>query len=174
MYCAILWDLAVLTKYSWMPESIPAEFEIAGLFHFRQEILRKLEKIYTDGQDCLWLYGMLSLLSKVKTEDIGNALNFIKEKIQKNINFEPFQTYFNKTWVPKFPPNLWNTSEKEEEFDFIVKTINALEGYNRRLGECFSTSHPNIIAFVNTIKNEFVYYSSEMNERRKCGKGINW
>ncbi|KAF0993046.1 hypothetical protein HZS_7245 [Henneguya salminicola] len=33
--------------------------------------------------------------------DIGNILNFIKGKIKKNINFEPFQTYFNKTGVQK-------------------------------------------------------------------------
>ncbi|KAF0989349.1 hypothetical protein HZS_1346 [Henneguya salminicola] len=134
----------------------------------------KTVKKYTDSQYCFLLFGMLSLLSKVTTEDIENSLNLVKEKIQANINFEPFQTYFNKTWMQKFYPNLSNTIEIKEEFDLSLKTNNALERYNRRLGECFFASHPNIAAFVNTIKNVFVYVSSEMIERRKCGKGIKW
>ncbi|KAF0992718.1 hypothetical protein HZS_1330 [Henneguya salminicola] len=73
-----------------MPKSMTVGFEIAVinsckyefpksriieyLFHFRQAILRKLKK-YTQIVKIAFCYS-------VKTEDIGNALNFIKEKIQ--------------------------------------------------------------------------------------------
>ncbi|KAF0985438.1 hypothetical protein HZS_7542 [Henneguya salminicola] len=73
----------------------------------RLSMMQKLKKIYTVSQDCFLLFDMLNS---------GNALNLIKEKIQKNINFEPFQAYFNETWMQKFPPNLnlWNNSELKE------------------------------------------------------------
>ncbi|KAF0988018.1 hypothetical protein HZS_5979 [Henneguya salminicola] len=73
--------------------------------------------------------------------------------------------YSPNTQIVKIALCYSNTSEIIEEFDLILKTKNALERYNRRLGECFFASHQNIAAF-------FVYNSSEMNERRKCGKGI--
>jgi hypothetical protein len=72
-----------------------------------------------------------------------------------------FIEYFKKTWIERFDSSLWNVSECFQ-LNLVGRTNNALERYNRRLNEQFSNAHPSIGMFIQIIKQEESFYSSQM------------
>ena len=76
-----------------------------------------------------------------------------------------FWLYFQKTWIKKYPPQLWNISMLSDT-NVAGRTNNALERYNRRLGDHFAMPHPSLITFVSTIGREFDYFSILLNNIR--------
>jgi hypothetical protein len=67
-----------------------------------------------------------------------------------------FWKYFSKTWLNKYDPHTWNIFGLDN--DFINRTNNPLERYNRRLNEEMGVVHPGLAHFVQILKNEADYY----------------
>jgi hypothetical protein len=74
--------------------------------------------------------------------------------------FDSFWNYFQRTWLKKYSPLLWNVHGNE---DIVNRTNNHLERYNRRMNEVFPVAHPNILSFVDTIKTEANSYIETYN-----------
>lgn len=102
---------------------------------------------------------MLAVIPQAKVKKQG--ITWVKGKISslcaaKNIALsEPkwgqFWRYFHRTWIVRFPPNLWNVQPFSKEL--VSRTNNPLERFNRELNAVFRGSHPSLPEFVSGIKS---------------------
>lgn len=189
LYLTAFHEIIVLTKYHWMPRIITSDFEVALIsaikhefpesrllccyFHLKQAIERKLKKLKFSSEISSIILSNIQLLTVVPIEEINLAIQFIKTLTNDEENLSLFWDYFHNTWVKRFDPILWNFSNTDD-LDIVGRTNNALERYNRRLGDHFFNAHPNICMFISVIKNEFLYYSEKCKEIRQNFSGIRY
>lgn len=187
LYLTALHEIIVLTKFNWMPRIITSDFEIALItaikhefpesrllccyFHLKQSIKRKLKKIKISSENSDVILSKIQLLTVVPITEISVAIEFINTLTDEQEELKVFWDYFQKTWMTRFHPVLWNLSTTED-INIVGRTNNALERYNRRLGEHFFNAHPNLCFFISVIKKEFLYYSEKCNEIRQNSSGI--
>jgi hypothetical protein len=58
--------------------------------------------------------------------------------------------------------------KNENKNDFLInRTNNPLERYNRRLNDAFSSPHPTMSQFVETLKNEASFYVDKLERIKK-------
>ena len=64
-----------------------------------------------------------------------------------------YLSYFDKTWIfgSSYPPSMWNISSAAD-YDEPC-TNNASEDCNNSLASTFSSSHPDIWTFIDSLKN---------------------
>lgn len=189
LYRTIFHELIVLLEYSWMPQIITTDFEYALIgaikhqfpnshlhgcyFHMKQSLRRKLQKYRVNEMNMRSILVNIELLTFVRLDEITIGINFIKTKLVEDDNLDNFWRYFERTWMRRFLPELWNLSNKSQ-LNIRGRTNNALERYNRRIGDFFLNAHPNLCAFVSTIRSEFQYFSDRCKEIRQNASGINF
>ncbi|KAF1742072.1 hypothetical protein MXB_518 [Myxobolus squamalis] len=71
----------------------------------------------------------------------------------------------------KFEPQLWKISNINA-INMVGRTNNALERYNKRIGENFAKICLNLPSFIPTIRTEFMYHSERSTEIRQNFRGI--
>ncbi|KAF0986020.1 hypothetical protein HZS_2988 [Henneguya salminicola] len=94
----------------------------------------------------------------IKQEDINTAIENIKNPMVDDPNIDKFLTYFEKTWIKNYWPTLWNIRSVFNDHTFDGRTNNSVERNHMRLTENVANAHPNLAAFVETIRKEFKYY----------------
>ncbi|KAF0991346.1 hypothetical protein HZS_5471 [Henneguya salminicola] len=163
IYLNVFHELIVLTKYNWMPQIITCDFELSLIsaikqefpssrllccyFHLKKAIERKLRKYKVADHNCRIILSNIELLTVVLIEEITTYFNCITTRI----NF--ILEYFYLTWRRRFEPQLWNISNINDN-NIAGRTSNALERYNRRIGENFANAHPNLASFISIIRTK--------------------
>ncbi|KAF1740722.1 hypothetical protein MXB_36, partial [Myxobolus squamalis] len=188
--------MIVIMKYTWMSRAITVDFELTLMsavqqeftdsvivgcyFHMKHAItkesitVRKLRKLTLEAEEIWRLAADLEFLNPVPITDIDLAILYIRERNPVPADkADVFWTYFARTWINQFPPETWNISEHSESL-IVGRTNNALERYNRRIGDAFMNVHPNIASFVTVIRAEFEYYAPRFHIIRSTGEGVKY
>ncbi|KAF1740120.1 hypothetical protein MXB_4105 [Myxobolus squamalis] len=173
-----------------MPRAITVDFELALMsavqqeftdsvivgwyFHMKRAIVRKLRKLTLEAEEIWRLAADLEFLNLVPITDIDLAIRYIRERNPVSADkANVFWTYFAKTWINQFPPEIWNISKHSESL-IVGRKNNALERYNRRIGDAFMNVHPKIASFVTVIRAEFKYYASRFHIIQSTGEGVKY
>jgi len=183
LYRHVFQDIQSLLDWRWLPNLAVADFEypllvaiqtllrttriIGCFFHFKQSLVRKLVKLHVDRQQASQFAASFDFLTVINRDRIERAL----EHIRMNSNLDPtitdtFIQYFKRTWMRKYPPQLWNIHGLDNH-GVITRTNNPLERYNRRLNEQFGNAHPNLVRFVAAIRSEENLYSMQIRDIRQ-------
>ena len=182
MYCTLLHEIVVLLDYQWMPSICVCDFErgllgaaryqfpdsqiIGCYFHLKQSLYRKMRELTLPADQIDICIDKIEILTLIPPGDISIGISFIRSKIK---NEDPiwnnFWEYFDKTWMQRFQPSLWNIESIIAKKD-ITRTNNALESYNGRLNNRFPCPHPNIAHFVEVLQDEEDYYTKLTREIR--------
>jgi hypothetical protein len=182
-YCTFLHEVVVLLDYRWSPKVCVVDFErgligavnyeftktkiVGCFFHFKQALYRKMKKMkLPEDEMCICLQNM-GFLTVIPKEEIEIAISFLELLLPDSSYWKMFWKYFRNTWMVRFSPTLWKSSEVGIE-EMERRTNNALERYNRRLNERFSTAHPNIGTFIEGLRNEEMYFVSPSKNIGKC------
>lgn len=147
IYCELFHQLIMLMEYNWMPRIVTTDFEKALIcavkqefpesrvlgcyFHLKQALLRKITKYNMSNFNSTLLLQQIELLTIIPQNQISMAIEYIKTKLVHEESVDNFWIYFERTWLVRFPPSIWNTSEIPQ-LDLINRTNNGLERYNRR------------------------------------------
>ena len=100
-----------------------------------------------------WFIGLISLL----------GIPYLRSKTEEGTFvevFNKFWRYFVKTWIKTYKPEYWNVFGVEDRA-MVNRTNNALERFNGIMKSNFSTAHPNMSAFVTTIREMSADYAQE-------------
>lgn len=176
MYWFFLQEVISLLDWRWDPKICVVDFENALInavkaqlpktkilgcfFHYKQSIIKKLKKIGIMSSNIEKISNELNFLTVLEKDKINIGIEYIKNKYKNSDEkFIEFMKYFEKTWLKKYDSDLWNIHQYNTE-ELISRTNNPLERYNRRLNEQFNAPHPNILCFINIIRNEENYYST--------------
>ena len=105
--------------------------------------------------------GVLDVLTVLPHQEISTiGFEYIKtmsdfDSTSDPSKFESFFAYFRHTWMGLFTPNDWNIhNQMLNQAEIANRTNNPLETYNRHLNSLFSNPHPNLRAFVVTLRQE--------------------
>ncbi|CAF1096825.1 unnamed protein product [Brachionus calyciflorus] len=85
----------------------------------------------------------------------------IKKYMPDDQNCKELYSYFERQWLKKTSPRLWN------HFESNVRTNNRIEGFHSGLNKMISSQHPNIFILINHLKvqqasiNQFIQYPCE-------------
>ncbi|KAF0986420.1 hypothetical protein HZS_6132 [Henneguya salminicola] len=172
LFSVVLHEVVFLMKLKWMPKFITTDFEIALIkaikYEFTETIL-KLQKFIVSDTESNTILKNIKLVALVPTESINHTIQYIKSLLFDNSNLDIFFNYFNSTWLKKYEPSHWNINKVAYDTEFIGRTNNSIERYNRRLSDKFSRPHSKFAAFTQIIKEEFLYYEEKCCEiREKC------
>lgn len=130
------------------------------LFHFQQALFRKMLKLGIERSEASIGCGMIKELTTINLNNVESKIEELeKNYLEQTGNWGLFWRYFKNVWIKRFPPALWNIGGIDTN-QCMGRTNNYLERYNRRIGEKFINSHPNIYAFVSVIQEEEEYYSN--------------
>jgi len=101
----------------------------------------------------------ISALALEPIEFIENILE--KLEVSFGDNWVKFFAYFKNTWLKVYTPKLWNINYLSNHMnnEFITRTNNYLERYNRKLNENLAT-HGNIVPMLEFFKKEHMFYRS--------------
>jgi MULE transposase domain len=134
-----------------LKEQLPNASIVGCLFHFKQALRRKMKRLYIPEAEISQAMkkGKIDILTTIRTDTIPKTLSKLKRKFvrgESKAKWETFFKYLNNTWIKKHDVRSWNISDIEENgIKIYNRTNNALEGFNRILGEQFSTPHPNLL-----------------------------
>ncbi|KAF0992420.1 hypothetical protein HZS_414 [Henneguya salminicola] len=172
----------LMSEYSFMPNIIASDFELGLIstishefpeshihgcyFQLNQAKYRKIRKYPVNEENCRIILSNIELLTVASISDIPQAILFIKSKLIVDEFFNAFWSFFKRTWMSCYNPNLWNLSIKRH-LNIQGRTNNALESYNRRLGNFSTNAHQNICAFVSVIRSEVEFFSDRYREIRQ-------
>jgi len=143
------------------------------LFHFKQAVRRRLVKLAISADEISRAMQpeCLDVLTLTSWEHIEQAIIALRERIGEtdSSKWDEFYYYFRATWLKKIPFDVWNiSSAKEMNVDIVNRTNNALECYNRVLGEKFSAAHPNVFSFIDTIREMSKLLVAKLSDKRRC------
>lgn len=176
IYCSIFHEVIVILNYNFMPKYITVDFELALIgaikyqftksrimgcfFHFKQAIVKKMKEFKINNKEIKIAARLINFLTIIPIEEIKFGIEFIKKnKKLKNILCKKFWLYFKKTWIIRISPKIWNINSIQKK-KLIGRTNNAIESYNKRIGELFGYGHPKILFFIDVLKNEFEYFEN--------------
>jgi hypothetical protein len=149
-------------------EQLPNTHRIGCLFHFKQALRRRMRKLHIPDTEIkrAMQKGSIDLLTIVKKEEVNDKIEHFRKRFAKGETkqkWNEFFAYFKDTWMIKYHFNLWNVSKLEGgNVRICNRTNNALESFNRSLGEQFSSPHPNILHFIAVIKKISIEYVKEI------------
>ncbi|KAF0986142.1 hypothetical protein HZS_4725, partial [Henneguya salminicola] len=141
------------------------------LFLLSIAIERKLKKYKVSEHNCRIILSKIELLTIVLIQEIPIAIRYVNSLTTVQPELISFWSCFDLTWRRRFEPQLWNISNMND-IDIAGRTKNALERYNRRIGENFADAHPNLPSFISIIGSEFQFYSERCTEIKKNSGGI--
>jgi len=84
---------------------------------------------------------------EVKTKGIA----YVKSLLPETDKWNEFWKYFRGTWLTRYDIGDWNV---HDVINAQNRTNNALERFNRTLNDLFSSAHPNLLNFVDTIRKQ--------------------
>ncbi|KAF0985530.1 hypothetical protein HZS_7338 [Henneguya salminicola] len=113
----------------------------------------------------------IDLLTILKISEVIDGIHHIKSLLMEDESVEAFWDYFSKIRLTRFPLSQWNINAYGV-YHLAERTNNCLERYNRRIGDFFLNTHPNLTAFISVIKVEFNFYSEKYKEARRNPSGI--
>ncbi|KAF0991201.1 hypothetical protein HZS_7038 [Henneguya salminicola] len=135
MYCTILHELIVLTKYTWVPIKISSDFkqglvnackhEFSGstlmgcYFHLNQALYRKRKKLIPNEKNNFNLLKYIELIAIVPIKEIDQAINLLNPKLIQTTILEEFWKYFVKIWIGCYGAKLWNIHEIDDKEIFV-------------------------------------------------------
>ncbi|KAJ5075991.1 hypothetical protein M0811_06853 [Anaeramoeba ignava] len=129
---------------------LPEAQLIGCFFHWKNAIRKKVNKLCSelDENQKKELVESLEELTYI-------PLNMIEEKLKKiKVHFkgcEEFFKYFQKIWMRKYSPQIWNISSFP---DLSQRTNGPLEGYHKRLNRRIGHEKPKLIQMVELLKSE--------------------
>lgn len=189
IYCELFHQLIMIMEYNWMPKIITTDFEKALIsavkqefpdtkilgcyFHLKQALHRKLKKYHISTSNLTVILQKIELLTIIPSHQIPKAIDYIKSLLVHEEAVDTFWSYFEKTWLVRFPSNVWNNFDISQS-DLMNRTNNGLERYNRRMNDFFANAHPNLCSFAEIIRDEFKYYDQRCAEIRQNCSGINY
>ena len=126
------------------------------LFHFCQCQLKQFKGvpfITTDEVLRSLLYSLFGL-PFLPLSDVVNAWTELKTRlwfVYPTSKISEYIAYFEKTWLLStiYPPSLWNINSAVEYDE--PRTNNASEGGNNAINAAFSSTHPSIWVFIETL-----------------------
>jgi hypothetical protein len=139
-------------------EQFPETMVIGCLFHFKQALRRKLVKLGISAETISFAMrkNMLDSLTTTPLKQIDDRISELRRLIpecEQKEKWDQFYAYFSKTWQHDFNFDDWNISSANANGIHIQnRTNNALENLNRQINSAFSTPHPNIYNFIDTIR----------------------
>ena len=191
---ALSW-VKLTSNYKIRPKSITCDFEKAlhnaiafefpqtyvngCLFHWKQAICRKVKELKFSEfgiQDRFTHRFSLEQLTLIPPNEITKfGIPYCRENIEYELQkedlekMETFWNYFYKTWMSRPSViNSWNrTGYPKTENQKLMKTNNALERYNRELGDIFGHTTPSLIGFIETLEKESRLQADRLEHIRK-------
>ncbi|KAJ8519457.1 hypothetical protein ON010_g18074 [Phytophthora cinnamomi] len=165
-------------------DSIGAQFPTARIvgcmFHFKQAIRRRMIKLRLSNNIIALAMetGMLDMLTVISPEHVvPHGIAFVTRKIRqeclaRNLDYSDskwttFWNYFRRTWVRRFPVDLWNVHGMD--LSIVSRTNNPLERFNRELNASITSPHPNLPVFVGVIdmlSRRYVQLLTDISQRR--------
>ncbi len=156
---------------------------IGCFFHLKQAWRRYLTKNLRMDPAAIKVameVGGLDLLCIIpRYEIVKYGIPYVRAKVESGQSAETitkwnkFWEYFNHQWLKVVPISSWNICEKDGEYvDFVNRTNNALERYNRRFNSLFPKK-PSLIEFVQVVENESRAYAEDLRQVRTKRRGEN-
>ncbi|CAG9315619.1 unnamed protein product [Blepharisma stoltei] len=146
---AVINAIAILFPYA----------QIRGcFFHFSQCFWRKIQELglatnyKTDGSALRSYAKVIQSLALCPLDQIDEAWEIIASFEPEGERVQEFTAYFMRTWLlsnAKFRREFWNHFDNDG-----MRTTNNLEGYHHALNKLVGAAHPNILKFIEIIKNE--------------------
>ncbi|KAJ0392707.1 hypothetical protein P43SY_011157 [Pythium insidiosum] len=153
-YWRILNAIIINTKLRLGPGSVTWDFEqaliravldqfptvdiVGCLFHWKQALRRKMIDIGLTVEDVktAMIPGQMDVLTLVPEDEIlDKGIRFVRYRIDETWSkrkWDQFWTYFQRTWITRFDPSLWNIGPMlAHSIPIIKRTNNPLERYNR-------------------------------------------
>ncbi len=136
---------------------------IGCLFHLKEAWRRYMEKLKMKNESVEYALkvGLLDLLTVIPINEIvTKGIPYLRSKLDKRHGgsvelWDLFWVYFQKTWIKKFKPALWNVHHLlKKGVSMRNRTNNPLERYNRTMKTLFPVPHPSVEQFVEVIKKE--------------------
>jgi hypothetical protein len=97
------------------------------------------------------------------------AIGYIKSKLNyldHNDAVNKFFNYFTNTWMNRYDPKDWNVSifaNNEDPHEILInRTNNPLERFNKKMNSKFPEAKPNMLHFVETIRQISEEYIQEL------------
>ncbi|OWZ19629.1 hypothetical protein PHMEG_0006081, partial [Phytophthora megakarya] len=150
-------------------DQFPESTIVGCLFHFKQAIRRRMQKLSIPAAEISTAMGrgVLDLLTVLPHEQIDpRGIEHVTDRIkdltaEREIEYSErkwaaFCVYFRRTWIEMIPPKLWNVRGIARRL--INRTNNLLERYNRELDNAFTAARPNIPTFVGVLERIAHHY----------------
>lgn len=183
MYWMALDYVIILSKWTLEPDWVTCDFELAisnaakhqfpdadqngCFFHWKDGNGRYMKgcKIEKEQISYAMKPGVLDILTIIPKNEIPKkGIAYVKFLIDSQFpdmtvsdreKWAEYWKYFENFWCHSRFINMYNiNSETRDKRDLRNRTNNALERYNRHLNYIFPTPHPNLPAFVTTLKAE--------------------
>ena len=118
-----------------------------GLVGLKEEYIKDI-KVH------VWLRKLMVLML-IPPEEVKETFEYIKNESLNGIDavdkkyqetMKELYSYFESTWLKKFPIDWWNSFSKE------VRTNNNAEGYHAGLKKTYGISHANYFVLINILR----------------------
>jgi hypothetical protein len=175
LYCCLLHELIVLLEYRWMPKLCTVDFEkglinavqhefsqskmVGCFFHFKQALFKRMRRMGLPKKEIAKCCELINILTIIPHDQLSLAIKFIRRHdVLRHNEWKGFWKYFDRTWTRRYPISLWNIHD-QSDYELSGRTNNAVERYNRRLGDQFPNAHPTLGFFLQVIRKEEAYFS---------------
>ena len=140
-------------------------FHVGCFFHLKQAWRRYLiSKIGFLAEEIAYAMkaGVLDLLCIIPQDEIREiGIPFVRLLIEEDLSaaaiekWDRFWEYFDKQWMTKI--DSWNICGEDNKYkNFMNRTNNGLERYNRQFNGLFNKHHPSLIEFAEIVEKERV------------------
>jgi hypothetical protein len=116
--------------------------------------------------------GRIDRLTTVLRDDVEPIISQIRLEMQESNStcWDLFYTYLRSTWMNDYNFNTWNISSVMVAGVNIQNRINnALVCFNEQLNAEFSTAHPNLFNFTESIRDISIRNAVQISDKRKHG-----
>ena len=139
------------------------------LFHWKQALRRKMGSLNIDKEtiSMAMTRNVLDVLTIIpRDEVVRKGIPYVRSILdievhtnEQRVKWNSFWAYFKSFWCSSNSfIKCWNIIDSDGAyFDLQNRTNNALERYNREMNDKFTTPHPSLILFVQTIEIEGRY-----------------
>lgn len=144
-------------------QQVYPNFTLNGcLFHFKQAIIRKLQKLklityyYSNNLFKTWIQSVKAipfLSERCMAVAFESIIQNVPQLPGRQNSILKFQEYFKRTWLTRI--------KDLSIFATPIATNNAAEGYQVKLKTKISNHHPNIWIFLEALKNIAYDYEAE-------------
>ena len=140
-------------------------------FHFSQSLWRKMQEcgaaadyLREDNEELRAQFHAIPALPFVPTANVPAAYVELREHADERLDevLDLLEDYYilgrrrgRGRTAPRYPPASWNAYQRT--LDGINRTNNSSEAWNRRWNTIVGKKHPNIYAFLDTLKEEDRY-----------------